>query len=101
MKLYYIYLYFTLRDVEELMLKAMDHPIPSQHPLKPFSGLKHKETVVQTLTKSTVSLGKLFLDLEDERVGTRLIDRETLSPEIATAIRGGGYNRFFRSFRRC
>ena len=37
-----------LRDVEELMLKAIDRPIPPQHPLKPFGGLKHEETVVQT-----------------------------------------------------
>ncbi|KAN0104148.1 Heterokaryon incompatibility protein (HET) domain containing protein [Hyaloscypha variabilis] len=40
-----------LRDVEELILKAIDRPIPPHHPLKPFSGLKHEETVVQTLTK--------------------------------------------------
>jgi hypothetical protein len=52
--------------------------------------------VIQTLTKSTISLGKLFPGLEDEKVWTRLMGREALSPEISTVIRGGGYNLFAR-----
>ncbi|PMD47010.1 HET-domain-containing protein [Hyaloscypha variabilis F] len=84
-----------LRDVEELILKAIDRPIPPHHPLKPFSGLKHEETVVQTLTKSTVDTGELFPGLEDEEVWARLMDRESLSPEIAIAIRGCRYNGLF------
>jgi hypothetical protein len=84
-----------LRDVEESLLEAIDRSIPPHHPLKPLSGLKHEETVVQTLTKSTVETGELFPGLEDEKVWATLMGREMLSPEIAMAIGGGKYSRLF------
>jgi hypothetical protein len=84
-----------LRDVQESLLEAIDRSIPPHYPLKPLSGLKHEETVVQTLTKSTVETGELFPGLEDEKVWARLMGRETLSPEIAMAIGGGKYSHLF------
>ena len=84
-----------LRDVEELVLEAICRPIPPHHPLKPLNGLKHEETVVQTLTKSTVETGRLFPGLKDEKIWDILMGRETLSPEIAVAIGDGRYNRLF------
>ena len=84
-----------LGDVEELLLEAINRSIPPLHPLKPLSGLKHEESVVQTLTKSTVETGDLFPSLEDEKVWARLMGRETSSPEIAMAIGGGKYSRLF------
>jgi len=84
-----------LKDVEESLLAAIDRSIPPHHPLKPLSGLKHEETVVQTLTKSTVEAEEMFPGLEDEKVWATLMGREGLSPKITTAIGVGGYKRLF------
>lgn len=84
-----------LRDVEESLLEAIDRSIPQHHSLKPLIGLKYEETLLQTFTKSTVETGELFPGLEDERVWAKLMGREALSPEIASAVGGDKYSRLF------
>lgn len=84
-----------LIGVEESFLEAINRSIPPHHPLKSLNILKHEESVVQTLTKSTVETGELFPGLEDNKVWAILMGRETLSPEIAMAIGGGKNGRLF------
>jgi len=84
-----------LRDVEGQMLEAIGRPISPRHPLKPIVALKHEETVLQTLTKSTIDTAELFPGFEDEEVWARLMGKETVSPDIAIAIGGGTPDRLF------
>ncbi|KAH7111205.1 heterokaryon incompatibility protein-domain-containing protein [Dactylonectria macrodidyma] len=84
-----------LRDIEELLLEAINRSIPPHNPLVPLSGLKHEESVLQTLTKSTVETGDVFPGLDDEQVWARLMGRELRPPEIAMAIESGKGGRLF------
>jgi hypothetical protein len=84
-----------LKDVEMLLLEAIDRLIPQNHPLKPLSRLKHEETVVQTLTKSTVATEELFPGIDDEKIWAILMGREMLSPESAIVTESGKSSRLF------
>jgi hypothetical protein len=80
-----------LKDIEELLLAAINCPMPPHHPLRPLNELKRQESVLQTLTKSEVETGDLFPGLDDEQVWARLMGR---TPEIPIEI--GGDNIFHR-----
>ncbi|KAF4435940.1 HET-domain-containing protein [Fusarium austroafricanum] len=71
----------VLRDIEELLLEAVNCPIPPDSPLEPLSDLKRQESMLQTLAKSAVETGDLFPGLDDEQVWAMLVGRETRPPE--------------------
>lgn len=84
-----------LKDVEDLFFEAINRSIPPDHPLNSLMELKHEETVIQTLTKSTDDIEELFPGLEDEKVWAKLMGREALSSEITVVIEGSRYSRPF------
>ncbi|KAM0552659.1 hypothetical protein ACHAPJ_007756 [Fusarium lateritium] len=86
----------VLRDIEELLLEAINRFIPPHSPLKPLSVLKRQESVLQTLTKSAVETGALFPGLDDEQVWARLIGRETGSLGTAEELANDERGKLFR-----
>jgi hypothetical protein len=86
-----------LSHIEELLLAAKNRPIPTSHPLKSLSSLKHEETVLQTLTVSIVETEELFQGLEDEKVWALLMGREILFPStMMTSEEGNNIHIFAR-----
>ena len=78
-----------LKDIEALFLQAKTRSIGPQHPLSPLNELREAESVVKTLTESTIEAGELFPGLDDEKVWNWLIDRSSLPPEMSSALADG------------
>ncbi|KAH8662385.1 heterokaryon incompatibility protein-domain-containing protein [Xylariales sp. PMI_506] len=67
-----------LRDIESSLYAAINRPISPLHPLHSLGALKHQDTVLQTLTRSSIDDDNLFTGWEDEQVWAALLRPESL-----------------------